>query len=98
MTPTTAARQPTAQVTPTLAARAARVGPGIVPPKVLHSATPHFPKSNVARTWSGTAFMFEALIDEAGVVRDVTTIKRPRIKPPWPEVEDACRSAVLGTS
>jgi hypothetical protein len=74
-----------------------RVGPGIVAPKVLQSRTPHFPKSGIARTWSGTAFMFDALIDETGTVRDVKTIKRPHISPPWPEVEEACRSAVLGT-
>ena len=75
----------------------AHVGPGITAPVLLRYKAPHFPKSSIPRSWSGSAFMFDALIDETGTVRDVKTIRRPKISPPWPEVEEACRSAILGT-
>jgi hypothetical protein len=63
----------------------------------LRTSAPRFPKSDVARSWSGSVFLFDALVDEKGRVKNVTTLKRPEIDPPWPEVEEACRASVLGT-
>ncbi len=71
-----------------------RIGGDIRAPVLLRSSHPRFPESRVARSWSGTAFLFEAEIDEAGRVGKITTLKRPVISPPWPEVEQACRDAL----
>jgi outer membrane biosynthesis protein TonB len=71
-----------------------RIGGDVRAPVLQRSSSPRFPKSKVARSWSGTAFLFEAEIDEAGQVGKITTLKRPVISPPWPEIEKACRDAL----
>lgn len=40
------------------------------------------------------AYIFEASISETGEVRDIRTIRRPKLTPSCPELEEVCRRAV----
>jgi hypothetical protein len=39
-------------------------------------------------------FIFEAIIDRDGTVRDIRTIRRPDFDPPCPHIENAYRRAI----
>ncbi|MGZ6971947.1 MAG: energy transducer TonB [Thermoanaerobaculia bacterium] len=64
-------------------------------PRLISSAKPRFPVSGVARQARSNVYVFEALINEAGVVSNVRTVRKADITPEWPELEEACRQAVL---
>jgi outer membrane biosynthesis protein TonB len=64
-------------------------------PRLISSAKPRFPVSGVARQARSNVYVFEAIVSEAGVVSNVRTIRKADITPEWPELEEACRQAVL---
>jgi homoserine dehydrogenase len=51
--------------------------------------------SGIARQARNNVYVFEAIISEAGVVSHVRTVRKADITPEWPELEEACRQAVL---
>jgi outer membrane biosynthesis protein TonB len=52
-----------------------------------------FPKKCKMSQYEG-AFIFEATITETGDVSEVQTTLRPKLTPPCPELEEACRHAI----
>ena len=67
---------------------------GATEPIQLSGANPAFPEIARDRHFSGSMFVFEALIDESGNVGNVRTLRMPKITPPTPEVEQACIAAI----
>ena len=74
---------------------AIHVGPTskIRAPKRLRNVQPVYPSAKQAHTGSGT-WMGEALIDTAGKVHRVWTLREPQFTPPWPEFNDSVVSAI----
>jgi hypothetical protein len=64
----------------------------IEPPELLTGETTVFANKE-EREVSGVA-IFEAVIDEAGNVKDVRMVVDPRFVPPWPEFEQRYREAM----
>jgi hypothetical protein len=71
-----------------------KVGYGVSAPRLLGRADPAIPAKcrRVAFDWG--AFIFEATISATGQVTHIRTIKRPNLKPPCPELEEAYRQAI----
>lgn len=73
-----------------------KVGGQVVPPRLVLKATPtHILLRCQEGAWfDGGAFIFEAVISSEGDVREIQTIKSPRISPSCPELEQAYRQAI----
>ena len=72
-----------------------RPGDGASDPVIVSSPQPVVPASSVRRQIGGGAFVFEAIVSATGRVESLRTVRQPSITPPWPELEEAARQAVL---
>jgi hypothetical protein len=83
-----------AQLVPTAAIY--KVGGDVTAPTVLSPVRPDTPEKCKMTTVIGV-FIFEETITETGDVVDVKTLKAPELKPPCPELEEACKKAILAS-
>ena len=70
-----------------------RVPDGVTEPVEIRHVTPVIPADCRGASFSGI-FIFEAIIDRDGTVRDIRTIRRPDFDPPCPHMENAYRRAI----
>jgi TonB family protein len=94
---TTVAPAPPSPATPASAPSApacVNVGPGVPEPRKITGEQLRFPPGLKGRRFSGGVLVYEANIDERGVVRDVRPLRPIQEAPPWPELDRAARAAV----
>jgi hypothetical protein len=61
-------------------------------PRIVRRVEPVLPTRESLTTSS--IWVGDALVDQAGKVREVWTVRAPRFDPPWPEFEDAAKAAI----
>ncbi len=85
-----------ATATPEVTGPVYRIGGDVTAPLLISKTAFHdWPKAQRTRhAILGSIFIMELVVDEAGHIRSVKTLRAPRIEPPWPEFEDDIREAI----
>jgi hypothetical protein len=72
-----------------------RVGGPVSAPVVIKRIEVNIPPGARKHVFSGSLFIYEAVITERGDIEELKLLKAPEIRPPWPELLAAQRVAVL---
>ena len=71
------------------------IGGDVAEPVELSRVQPVWPQETTPHHFSNPIFIFEAVIDERGLVQNLRVVSEPKCIPPWPELTQAARKAIL---
>ena len=72
-----------------------KVGGPVSAPVRINRVEVSIPPGATKHVFSGSLFIYEAVINERGDIENLKLLRAPRIRPPWPELLAAQRAAVL---
>ncbi len=86
-----------ATATPEVSGPVYRIGGDVTAPVLISKLEPprKWPEAELKRhVFHGGTFVLEAVVDQAGHVRDLKTLRAPICDPPWPEFEQDIRDRI----